>query len=145
MPRGRKNVVPEINQTDSVTIEDFQENEEVKPIEVSQEIEHTQEANEQKKGRGRPRKEKQEPIEPVERPKRGRPKKEKPENPEPPREKQKRGPKPTDKGRVALGPNAYGKVYYGENKYDINRKRLIREIGKGYEPTDKMLIKYNIT
>jgi hypothetical protein len=142
----------EIKQVDPVKIEDIHKNKEVKPIEVIQEepekiqeIEHTQEAPEQKKGRGRPKKPKQEPIEPVERPKRGRPRKEKPENPEPPREKQKRGPKPTDKGRVALGVNGYGKVYYKENAYDINRKRLIREIEKGYEPTDKMLIKYNIT
>jgi hypothetical protein len=136
----------EIKQVDPDAIEVIQKNKEVtiEEPEKIQEIEHTQEANEPKKGRGRPKKEKQVPTEPVEKPKRGRPRKEKPENPEP-REKQKRGPKPTDKGRVALGVNGYGKVYYKENAYDINRKRLIREIEKGYEPTDKMLIKYNIT
>jgi hypothetical protein len=137
----------EIKQVDPVKIEDIHKNKEVtiQAPEKIEEPEKIQEANEPKKGRGRPKKPKQEPIEPVERPKRGRPRKEKPENPEPPREKQKRGPKPTDKGRVALGVNGYGKVYYKENAYDINRKRLIREIEKGYEPTDKMLIKYNIT
>jgi hypothetical protein len=131
---------PEPVHVDPVTTEDIQKNQEVTQIEVP-------EAPEAKKGRGRPRKpkeEQQEQAEPVEKPKRGRPRKEKPENPEPPREKLKRGPKPSENGRVALGANVYGKVYYKDNKYDINRKRLIREISKGKDPSDKMMLKYNI-